>query len=46
MKQNLKNRIFKKNSNTYIWVQKKETQKLKKHENIIHIYYPVYIYCN
>lgn len=46
MKQKLKTQLFKKNTNTYIWIPKKQTQKLNNYENNVHIHYPVYIYCN
>ena len=46
MKQKLEKQLFKKNANTYIWIQKKQTQKINKNESIIHIHFPVYIYCN
>ena len=45
MKQKLEKQLFKKNANIYL-DSKKQTQKLNKNESIIHIHFPVYIYCN
>lgn len=46
MKQKLKNKLLKINTNIYVWIPKKQTQKIDNYENTIHIHYPVYFYCN